>query len=142
MIQTAITPNEIMIKEQQPQIISPPLITENIYEQKQSGYDLYDYDNPMNYDLYFQSLYQMYPHMNDYFKQNNNQNISNPPQYIICNNGLMDENRAMYDPNYIVQMFNQMMDTNKPQETHEELPELNEADYSKYIDNMYSQYKN
>ncbi len=81
------------------------------FNQKQSGYDLHDYDNPMNYDLYFQSLYQMYPHMNDYFKQGNQTNMSNP-QYIICNNGLMDENRGMYDPNYIVQMFNQMMDNN------------------------------
>jgi rRNA processing protein Krr1/Pno1 len=106
------------------------------YEQKTStsGYDLYDYDNPMNYDLYFQSLYQMYPHMNDYFKQGN-QNVSNP-QYIICNNGLMDENRAMYDPNYIVQMFNQMMDNNKLQdnELNQEISSQNEADYSKYIE--------
>lgn len=71
-----------------------------------AGYDLSDYDNPMNYDLYFQSLYQMYPHMNDYFKTGP-QNMANP-QYIIYNNGL-DENRSMYDPNHTINMFNQMM---------------------------------
>ena len=110
-------------------------------------YDLNDYDNPMNYDLYFQSLYQMYPHMNDYFKQgSNNQNVGNP-QYIICNNGLMDETRGLYDPNYIVSMFNQVInsgeggqDVNSGQVPIEEnnFPNASEADYNKYIDHMYN----
>ena len=79
--------------------------------QPKFGYDLNDYDNPMNYDLYFQSLYQMYPHMNDYFKSGPSQNVSNP-QYIVCNSGMMEDNRALYDPNYVVNMFSQMMDAN------------------------------
>jgi rRNA processing protein Krr1/Pno1 len=114
-------------------------------------YDLDDYDNPMNYDLYFQSLYQMYPHMNDYFKQGSSQNVDNP-QYIICNNGLMDETRGLYDPNYIVSMFNEIMvnstnnqegeaptqNTNEAEKSIENLPTISDADYNKYIDHMYN----
>jgi rRNA processing protein Krr1/Pno1 len=114
-------------------------------------YDLDDYDNPMNYDLYFQSLYQMYPHMNDYFKQGSSQNVDNP-QYIICNNGLMDETRGLYDPNFIVSMFNQIMvnssnnhegegSIQNPSEADnsiENLPTISDADYNKYIDHMYN----
>jgi len=70
------------------------------------GYDVNDYDNPANYDLYFQSLYQMYPHMNDYVNKNN----SSQP-IIICNYGLGDQDsNGTYDPNYIVSMYNQMVD--------------------------------
>jgi rRNA processing protein Krr1/Pno1 len=109
-----------------------------------NNYDLNDYDNPMNYDLYFQSLYQMYPHMNDYTKSNSQDNGN--PQYIICNNGFMEENRAMYDPNYIVSMFSQTQD-NIQNEKVENINSTNtnsmfgEADFNRYIDNMYNQQK-
>jgi hypothetical protein len=79
---------------------------EDEVEKDTKGYDVNDYDNPMNYDLYFQSLYQMYPHMNDYINKNN----SSQP-IIICNYGLGDQdNKGTYDPNYIVSMYNQMVD--------------------------------
>ena len=135
-------------QQQQPQQSQQPQQMQQLQTPNKSGftYDLNDYDNPMNYDLYFQSLYQMYPHMNDYTKSANNQN----PQYIISNNGLMDENRSLYDPNYIVSMFSQMVDGNGPREGEEintnqeanandrQSTFTSEADYNKYIDNMYN----
>lgn len=106
-------------------------ISQPFHQPPKMGYDLNDYDNPMNYDLYFQSLYQMYPHMNDYTKSGpshgghgghgmgnmGNMGMSAPqlqhqPQFVAPNQGMMDENRAMYDPNYVVNMFNQMMEAN------------------------------
>ena len=38
-------------------------------DNKELKYDLENYNNPINYDLYYQSMYQMYPQMNDYYKK-------------------------------------------------------------------------
>jgi rRNA processing protein Krr1/Pno1 len=77
-------------------------------DKSKKGYDLNDYDNPMNYDMYFQSLYQMYPHMNDYVNK-----TSSATPFIICNYGLGEQDeKGTYDPNFIVSMYNQMVDSN------------------------------
>ena len=44
-------------------------IFQNSKESKELKYDLENYNNPLNYDLYYQSMYQMYPQMNDYYKK-------------------------------------------------------------------------
>lgn len=60
-------------------------------------YDLEDYNNPLNYDLYYQSLYQMYPQMNDYYKKINTPDdlmyMQNP--LILLNNSILENNNNM-----------------------------------------------
>jgi len=81
-----------------------------------SAYNTDDYNNPMNYDLYYQSLYQMYPQMSDYYKKaadknrNPEQQPSNHAPYVIFNTGILDpnqqENNSLYDPNVISGYYN------------------------------------
>ena len=61
-------------------------------------YDLENYFNPLNYDLYFQSVYQMYPQLNDYYKKANTQseiigNSQNVP-LVLLNTTLLDQNQG------------------------------------------------
>lgn len=87
---------------------------ENSKNSEQTTYDTNDYNNPLNYDLYYQSLYQMYPQMNDYYKKASNEkegsNNSNLP-YILFNTSILDPNQqetnTLYDPNPIFSMYNQ-----------------------------------
>jgi rRNA processing protein Krr1/Pno1 len=86
---------------------------ENSKNQEKVSYDMDDYNNPLNYDLYYQSLYQMYPQMNDYYKkavnQNEQTNNNNTP-FILFNTSILDpnqqENNTMYDPNSYFSMYN------------------------------------
>ena len=56
-------------------------------------YNINDYNNPVNYDLYYQSLYQMYPQLNDYYKKAKNK------QELIGNNPLVIINTSVFDTN-------------------------------------------
>ena len=66
-------------------------------EDKELDYDLENYNNPLNYDLYYQSMYQMYPQMNDYYKKVKSQDDvlggNNQPLVLL--------NSALLDPNHI-----------------------------------------
>ena len=80
-----------------------------------NNYNLGNYNDQSNYDLYYQSLYQMYPQMSDYYKkskENEMNNISNSnnieqqnPQnhnkaFVLFNTNLLEDN-VMYDPSKI-----------------------------------------
>lgn len=71
-------------------------------------YDLEDYNNPLNYDLYYQSLYQMYPQMNDYYKKvNQDEVIGRQNPLMLLNNSLLvhnDNKMETLDNNRIYQM--------------------------------------
>ena len=62
-------------------------------ESKELKYDLENYNNPLNYDLYYQSMYQMYPQMNDYYKKAKSQEEvlggENQP-LVLLNSSLLD----------------------------------------------------
>jgi len=62
-------------------------------ETKELKYDLENYNNPLNYDLYYQSMYQMYPQMNDYYKKAKSQEEvlggENQP-LVLLNSSLLD----------------------------------------------------
>ncbi len=62
-------------------------------ETKELKYDLENYNNPLNYDLYYQSMYQMYPQMNDYYKKAKSQDEvlggENQP-LVLLNSSLLD----------------------------------------------------
>ena len=62
-------------------------------ETKELKYDLENYNNPINYDLYYQSMYQMYPQMNDYYKKAKSQEEvlggENQP-LVLLNSSLLD----------------------------------------------------
>ena len=62
-------------------------------ESKELKYDLENYNNPLNYDLYYQSMYQMYPQMNDYYKKAKSQEDvlggENQP-LVLLNSSLLD----------------------------------------------------
>lgn len=86
-------------------------------EKENADYLIYnngDYHDPSNYDLYYQSLYQMYPQMADYYrkakefnmneKMNAHQNVVAP--FIFFNAGIFDQEsqtstNSLYNPNYI-----------------------------------------
>ena len=71
-------------------------IFENSKNNNKLDYDLNDYYNPLNYDLYYRSMYQMYPQMNDYYKKiekkeqllENLEKKENP--IILINNSIFD----------------------------------------------------
>jgi rRNA processing protein Krr1/Pno1 len=62
-------------------------------DNKELKYDLENYNNPINYDLYYQSMYQMYPQMNDYYKKAKTQDEvlggENQP-LVLLNSSLLD----------------------------------------------------
>jgi len=62
-------------------------------ESKELKYDLENYNNPLNYDLYYQSMYQMYPQMNDYYKKAKSQDevLGGESQpLVLLNSSLLD----------------------------------------------------
>ena len=62
-------------------------------ESKELKYDLENYNNPLNYDLYYQSMYQMYPQMNDYYKKAKSQEEvlgGNNQPLVLLNSSLLD----------------------------------------------------
>ena len=64
-------------------------------ENKELDYDLENYNNPLNYDLYYQSMYQMYPQMNDYYKKVKSQDDvlgGNNQPLVLLNSSLLDPN--------------------------------------------------
>ena len=84
-------------------------------------YNLGNYNDQSNYDLYYQSLYQMYPQMSDYYKKSkenldNNMDIQYPnsnshshshlntqytnKSFVFYNTNLLEDN-VMYDPSKI-----------------------------------------
>ena len=66
-------------------------------------YDLENYFNPLNYDLYFQSVYQMYPQLNDYYKKASTQSeiIGNSKSVplVLLNTTLLEQNQNNGDNN-------------------------------------------
>ena len=68
--------------------------------QKELQYDLENYYNPLNYDLYFQSVYQMYPQLSDYYKKvgaqsditTSSENKENP--VLLVNTTLIDRDQT------------------------------------------------
>ena len=64
-------------------------------------YDLENYNNPINYDLYYQSMYQMYPQMNDYYKKAKTQDevLGGESQPLVLLNS------SILDPNQVNQMI-------------------------------------
>ena len=66
-------------------------------DSNQLKYDLENYNNPINYDLYYQSMYQMYPQMNDYYKKANSQEEvlggENQP-LVLLNSSISDPNQV------------------------------------------------
>ena len=77
-------------------------------------YDLENYNNPLNYDLYYQSLYQMYPQMNDYYKKANSQDdvIGNSKQQplVLINTFFLDPNQCNLLESKIYQSIQQIKD--------------------------------
>ena len=75
-------------------------------------YDLENYNNPLNYDLYYQSLYQMYPQMNDYYKKANTQDdvIGNSKQQplVLINTFFLDPNQTNLLESKIYQSIQQL----------------------------------
>lgn len=80
------------------------------------NYNINDYNNPKNYDLYYQSLYQMYPQMSDYVKKQvefDQNKLDNKPQMyskpcVLFNMGILDpqtQDNNLYDPNFISEYF-------------------------------------
>jgi len=62
-------------------------------DNKELKYDLENYNNPINYDLYYQSMYQMYPQMNDYYKKAKTQDevLGGESQpLVLLNSSLLD----------------------------------------------------
>ena len=62
-------------------------------ENNELKYDLENYNNPINYDLYYQSMYQMYPQMNDYYKKAKTQDdiLGRESQpLVLLNSSLLD----------------------------------------------------
>ncbi len=85
-----------------------------------------DYNNPKNYDLYYQSLYQMYPQMSDYVKKQENDEKS----YILFNMGILDpqsQENNLYDPNFISNYYRMNMKEGGQVENEEERPEGNDV---------------
>lgn len=81
--------------------------------QTNTQYDLEDYHSPLNYNLYYQSLYQMYPQMSDYYKKAQDQTTTsvNSP-YVLFNTGILNPNEGgegnntLYDPNALSTLMN------------------------------------
>lgn len=84
------------------------------------NYEMDDYNNPKNYDLYYQSLYQMYPQMSDYVKKQVefDKNIveNKPQQYnmpcVLFNMGILDpqtQENNLYDPDFISNYYRMNM---------------------------------
>ena len=70
-------------------------------ENSELKYDLENYNNPINYDLYYQSMYQMYPQMNDYYKKAKTQDevLGGESQPLVLLNS------SILDPNQVNQMI-------------------------------------
>lgn len=74
-------------------------------------YNLDDYDDPSNYDIYYQSLYQTYPQMSDFYKKTKEYKESNYTNnkgepFLFFNAGILDPEshkttNSVYDPNFI-----------------------------------------
>jgi rRNA processing protein Krr1/Pno1 len=124
---------------------------QNIFENSNTNettYNVDDYNNPLNYDLYYQSLYQMYPQMSDvsipitlqYYKkaqdiQGLESNKTTTP-YVLFNTGILDpdnhEINTQYDPNYISQHYH----VGHSEENKGGDFDYSKIDYDKYIDSM------
>jgi len=121
-------------------------------KESDNNYNLDDYNNPLNYNLYYQCLYQMYPQMSDYYKKAHDQTSSNVnTPYVLFNTGIFDpnqqENNTLYDPNYLSGLYNTQNQQEGMEIKHEgeddKEKEKNDVDYSKidynkYIDSVYN----
>jgi rRNA processing protein Krr1/Pno1 len=109
------------------------IIFEKSNPQQRNSYIIDDYTNPTNYDLYYQSLYQMYPQLSDYYKKaqetshiHNNQNSP----YVLFNTDILDPKiNTEYDPNYLSGYVNS---------GEESKFDYSNIDYNRYIDNIYN----
>ena len=90
-------------------------------------YDLENYNNPLNYDLYYQSLYQMYPQMNDYYKKANSQDdvIGNSKQQplVLINTFFLDPNQSNLLESKIYQSIQQLKEEEENKFEHRKKPQ-------------------
>ncbi len=90
-------------------------------------YDLENYNNPLNYDLYYQSLYQMYPQMNDYYKKANSQDdvIGNSKQQplVLINTFFLDPNQSNLLESKIYQSIQQQKEEEENKFEHRKKPQ-------------------
>jgi transcription antitermination factor NusA-like protein len=117
-------------------------IFDNSKQNDNVNYKVDDYNSPANYDLYYQSLYQMYPQMSDYYKkaQDEKANSASTP-FVLFNTGILDPNQqeqnAIFDPNNNANIIQQQKDDLKEKA---EKPgfDYSKIDYNKYIDSIYN----
>jgi hypothetical protein len=107
------------------------------------SYNMDDYNNPKNYDLYYQSLYQMYPQMSDYVKKQvefEQNKLENKPQSynmpcVLFNMGILDpqtQENNLYDPNFISEYYRMNMQQSITQQSGNEIKQEGEEAFDPY----------
>jgi hypothetical protein len=121
-------------------------IFENSKQMDKNSYIIDDYNNPANYDIYYQSLYQMYPQLSDYYKKAQethpvHDHTKPHTPYVLFNTGILDSDQqeinTLYDPNNLSAFLNPVIEEQKT-EGDESNFDFSKIDYNRYIDNIYN----